>query len=181
MVESLNDTITFPEDDRVAFCLFITWIYSRPLPKISLEEYDLNSFMKAWPLADKLCMPYWQNRLSDRIMTWLSTNFIDGDSILWLLENASPVYMLFQLCWDQFVWELANNKINYYNSEEAKVRFKTFSHAGRLVISLQHDSCLRLSPKQIGQSHLRIHQQWDVNITFTQMGSNIKRGPSLEH
>jgi hypothetical protein len=60
MKEGQTNEVEFPEDSCVAFDSFFLWIYSRKAP--NLEDYkDVNRTMSAWVLADKLCMPDWQN------------------------------------------------------------------------------------------------------------------------
>jgi hypothetical protein len=144
MAENSNNTVTFPEDHPVAFCLFFLWIYQFRVPPTSPEEgFGLISFMKAWLLADKLCMPHWQNRINDRIMGRFLKSRICVNSFLWLLENGRPSCMLFKLCWDHFVWELAHH-FDCSSKDEPESEFQD-------LLSCWPDCCEKTPAQLIGQ------------------------------
>lgn len=62
--ESQANVAEFPEDDPMAFDIFLTWVYSGNVPQSILPKRNKgNCYNWMWPayevygLADKLCLP----------------------------------------------------------------------------------------------------------------------------
>ncbi|KAI1608429.1 hypothetical protein EDD36DRAFT_98748 [Exophiala viscosa] len=118
MVESTTYTIEFPEDEPAAFDQFISWIYRGDVDEI--EKGDTNKLINvlmAWVLADKLCMPAWQNESIDQAMAYWTTNFMEPEVVSWATDHLSNTSLLFSLIVDQFAWDLMDNPGMYTDED----------------------------------------------------------------
>ncbi|KAK4938665.1 hypothetical protein LTR10_020933 [Elasticomyces elasticus] len=118
MIESTTHTINLPEDSPAAFDHFISWIYHGEVIEIEQDNTDkLLTVLKAWVLADKLCMPAWQNRLIDSAMTYLTKHVIEPSIVSWGTDHLSNESLLFDLIMDQFAWDVARTGSKYTDVE----------------------------------------------------------------
>ncbi|KAI1620356.1 hypothetical protein EDD37DRAFT_653954 [Exophiala viscosa] len=122
MVESTTYTIEFPEDEPAAFDQFISWIYRCDVDEI--EKGDTNKLINvlmAWVLADKLCMPAWQNESIDQAMAYWTTNFMEPEVVSWATDHLSNTSLLFSLIVDQFAWDVMDVPGMYTNESDDSV------------------------------------------------------------
>lgn len=114
MKEENDNEVAFPDDTCLAFDLFFLWIYSHEVAQVDSHDKVLTA-MDAWVLADKFCMPDWQNTLIDGIMSFWKTHPMAPKHLTWLHENAGQSSLLFMLGAKLLVWELAGDTRPYEN------------------------------------------------------------------
>lgn len=113
MKETQTNEVKLPEDDVKTFDCFVDWIYAEALPNISVGE-PVISTMEAWILAEKLCMPKWQNALIDHIAhIFTNTPVMEASQLFWINKNAPVSSNLFRFVMDHFSYELAKNTTAY--------------------------------------------------------------------
>ncbi|KAJ9622223.1 hypothetical protein H2204_011571 [Knufia peltigerae] len=118
MKEAQTKRVKLPEEDVEAFDCFADWIYEGSLPNISIGE-PVNSTMKAWILAEKLCMPKWQNALVDHlghIFTYHAE--VKASQIAWVGENVPTSSMLSKFMMDYFAYQLAKSTSSYQQKDQ---------------------------------------------------------------
>ncbi|KAK5061049.1 hypothetical protein LTR84_007590 [Exophiala bonariae] len=114
MKESMTNMIHLPTDESAEFSLILSWIYGDTdlkFTEANSQKY-IETFPKAWLLAQRLCMPDCQDWLIDCMMVWLQSSKVPKNLILWLLDpdNIDLEYdelkecPLFKLFYDELVW-----------------------------------------------------------------------------
>ncbi|EXJ73391.1 uncharacterized protein A1O5_03151 [Cladophialophora psammophila CBS 110553] len=94
----------------------ITYIYTDQVD-FSDEDDKAISIMKAWVLAEKFCMPDWQNRPIDHLMEHWQDDQVRPAKVAWVLDNVSKSSPLYKLVIDQFTHDLAY-EYDYFLGQE---------------------------------------------------------------
>ncbi|KIW10939.1 hypothetical protein PV08_10238 [Exophiala spinifera] len=121
MKEAHTNEVKLPEDDVEALDCFVDWIYKEPMPNISVGESVIVT-MKAWVLAEKLCMPKWQNALIDHL-AHIFTYFpvVKASHLSWINDNVPTPSPLSNFMRDYFAHELAKNAGAYRKKQESEL------------------------------------------------------------
>ncbi|KAK5061051.1 hypothetical protein LTR84_007592 [Exophiala bonariae] len=75
MEEHLANIVRMPEDTTRAFHLLTLHLYGKTIPALTHMLNVLDN-IEAWILADKLCMPHFQDILMARMMRYTEYNYI---------------------------------------------------------------------------------------------------------
>jgi hypothetical protein len=105
MVEGRTNTVELPNDNCLAFDLFLQWIDCQTVPE-KAADHGAFALMNAWVLADKFCMPVWQNKLIDKLGRCYESPHIKPLHVLWILDRAGEDSNLFKFGRDQLVYDL---------------------------------------------------------------------------
>ncbi|KAK5061050.1 hypothetical protein LTR84_007591 [Exophiala bonariae] len=108
MKEGQANEVEFPEDSCVSFDSFFLWIYSRNVPSAATQT-EVAGMMKAWVLADKLCMPEWQNKFVDGLADFWRRCVFQPQHLIWLFDNVDQSLPLFLLGFRQLAWDLSSD------------------------------------------------------------------------
>ncbi|KIW10937.1 hypothetical protein PV08_10236 [Exophiala spinifera] len=107
MKEARTNKITLPEDDAVVFGHFIDWVYYSKTRRVVNTVQSIRELLKAWLLADKFCMPRWQNSIIESLADfWIEFN-VAPSAVMWVAEHVPTHSPLFAFVVEQFSWDLA--------------------------------------------------------------------------
>lgn len=121
MKESETNKVLLPEDDPTVFGHFIRWIYESRFRGIG-EDAGVKEHLQAWIMADKFCMPVWQNNIMNLLADLCSGRTLEPDIVIWVVDHIHESSRLFSFVLDQFAWELAiyYDSAQYLDDEDMK-------------------------------------------------------------
>ncbi|KAK7899723.1 Transmembrane emp24 domain-containing protein 10 [Exophiala xenobiotica] len=168
MIEASSGEVRLPEDSPEAFGYFIDWVYCGKVQDIGDETDNFISAMEAWVLADKFCMPKWQDELMDQMMQYARIYVIEPAIVAWVVDKLGTESLLHQFIMDQFAWDQIHNEDVYTASsgiatraacaEELKALLdrKDFPHAElrRSTLECARANCQAQVHNQEGQLNL---------------------------
>ena len=116
MIEAQTNRVELPEENCETFDFFIDYIYDSKVDFPSIDERGTDASavdaMKVCVLAEKFCMPDWQNQVINHLMDLWQEYLISPESVSWMLDNVSESTPLFRLVMNQF-----SHHIAYYYEE----------------------------------------------------------------
>ncbi len=82
MREATTGVIELPEDDCATFGAFVHYMYKDEI-LTSCSGYDFASLsIKSWVLAEKFCMPRWQNLLIDALAQYWEQEVVQHEEVI---------------------------------------------------------------------------------------------------
>ena len=96
MIEQEKNEIVLPEDSCRAFDFLADWIYYGSVQAI-MPKPDIRPKINAWVMADKYCMPEFQNALLDNLAAYWKEWCLHPIHVIGLVDLAgqnSPLYKL---------------------------------------------------------------------------------------
>jgi len=95
MKETFSNVIEMPEDACDAFNELAMYLYNRHLPVD--HSMPILRASEAWILADKLCMPEFQDFLINRMMQFTRQTYIGPVSFTLAMERLPKEYSCLQI------------------------------------------------------------------------------------
>ena len=110
-VEASSKVINLPEDNPIAFEIWVTWLSLGKCKDLFGTDYD-NDYVRAWTLGDKLACPAFQDHVMFQFLSWwVSGEGLYLDTIKLAYEVSSPGSKLRHLFIDWFAWNKRNGSL----------------------------------------------------------------------
>ncbi|KAK5216556.1 Transmembrane emp24 domain-containing protein 10 [Exophiala xenobiotica] len=122
MIEASSGEVRLPEDSPEAFGYFIDWVYYGKVQDIGDDTEKVTLAMEAWVLADKFCMPEWQDQLMDQILQYVRIYVIEPAMVAWVVDKLETTSLLHQFIMDQLAWDQVHSEDVYTASSEIAIR-----------------------------------------------------------
>ena len=122
MSEAHSRRVPLPEDSTRSIVCFIAWVYCSKVPDIGDDTNNLILAMEAWVLADKWCMPEWQDMLMDQMMEYARTYVIEPGMVAWVIDKLGTESLLYQFIMHQFAWDQIHSEDHYSASDGTAIR-----------------------------------------------------------
>ncbi|KEF53724.1 uncharacterized protein A1O9_10125 [Exophiala aquamarina CBS 119918] len=117
MKEALSNVVEMPEILTAQLTWLAMYLYKNALPEqdINKAPYDV---YEAWALADRLCMPRFQDMLMDRLMDYSRRKVIPMPYFAWVIEHHNHLDTLsFRFVRDQVLYEWPSGNDALYEKE----------------------------------------------------------------
>ena len=120
--EAKQKELSLPEDNAESFELFVTWLYGTQLKKISSNN-DLAAYFGLAVLANKLCLEYLQNQVTDYIVRFYRTNprSVGYQYIRYVYQNTCPMDLVRDLPVDIAAWMVVASQTAKLTAEYEKL------------------------------------------------------------
>ncbi|KAJ9603696.1 hypothetical protein H2200_011882 [Cladophialophora chaetospira] len=118
MAESAKNEVELPEDQCRAFDIFVMCGYSGMVEDAGKTTQETLSVLKAYQLADKLCMPDFQKILIEKLKQHSRKVLKHPRDLIWLLKNVLKESALYRFKWDQLVYDVRADKETYQSPKD---------------------------------------------------------------
>lgn len=133
----MSNEVELPGECVNAFEGFMCWTYTGRVRDVFEESFEEGMIrtMKEWILAEKFCMPRWQNELLDEMAYWIRDRgaIVVPDVISWALDNVSQPSLLLDFFVDLFAKDIQSGDVALTELDEENLMENPRFPATRLL------------------------------------------------
>ena len=135
-LESSLNSIKLIEDDPAVFELFVQWLY---LGKIDTEPEELEAYLMAWVLGDKLGCSKFKDYVIIRIIEYHNNNYLNASSVEYAYNNTPSTselrqWALMQLWYESHIGQLENGPDSWKTWNTLVAETKDLAHNLALLL-----------------------------------------------
>lgn len=116
MKETLTNVIEMPEDTCGAVDELAMYLYHKH-PPLS-QETEVHHIFEAWVLADKLCMPQFQDFLTSRVMQFTARFWLHPRQFSGAFKRLQSDALILKFVRDQLLYEMAMGYENPHKGDK---------------------------------------------------------------